>query len=63
MNTAFKRIILIIPLLLGSFFLFAQPGNYISLKQRTEILENKNKLTTDLDLFYDKDKLNIRKHS
>lgn len=62
MNTTFKRITLIIPFLLGSLFSIAQPGNYISLKQRTEILENKNKLTTDLDLFFDKDKQTITKY-
>lgn len=42
--------------------LFAQSGNYISLKQRTEILENNNKLTKELDIFYDNNKYTITKY-
>ncbi len=42
--------------------LFAQPGNYISLRQRTEILENKNKQTSEVELFLDNDRQTITKY-
>ena len=56
MNTAFKKIFILLIILGFGTLLHAQPGSYISLKQRTEILENKNKLTNDVDLFYDANK-------
>jgi hypothetical protein len=62
MNITSKQIFLIFQILAFSTTLFAQSGNYISLKQRIEILENKNKLTRELDLFYDNDKQIITKH-
>ncbi len=40
----------------------AQQGNYISLKQHTEILENKKKISSDVDLFLDNNKQIITKY-
>jgi len=62
MNIVHQQIILILQFLVFGTSLFAQSGNYISLKQQTEILENKNKLTSEIDLFYDNDKQIITKY-
>lgn len=62
MNTAFKQIFLFIQILACSNSVIAQSGSYISLKQRTEILENRNKLTSEIDLFFDNDKETITKY-
>ncbi len=43
-------------------YLHAQSGGYISLKQQTEILENRNKLTTEVDLFLDNNRLILTKY-
>jgi hypothetical protein len=40
----------------------AQQGSYISLKQRTEILENQKKMANEVDLFFDNKKLVITKY-
>lgn len=57
-----KQILILILSLLFFSPLLAQPGNYISLKQRTEILENKNKQSTEIDLFFDNDRQTITKY-
>ncbi len=62
MNISHKKIVLIILILVIHTALSAQSGNFISLKQRIEILENKNKLTENLDLYFDKEKLIITRH-
>ncbi len=62
MKTSFKEIFLLFQIVVLSITLHAQPGSYISLKQRTEILENKNKLTTNVDLFFDNDRQIITKY-
>jgi hypothetical protein len=62
MNGAVKKILLILPALLAGHLLFAQSGNFVSLKQKTEILENKKKLTTEVDLFLDNNKKVITKY-
>ena len=45
-----------------SIALYAQQGSYISLKQRTEILENNKKIGNEVDLFFDNNKLILTKH-
>lgn len=63
MNNAARIKIFLCFLILGWCpALLAQSGNYISLKQKTEILENKNKLSSEIDLFYDNDKQIITKY-
>ena len=62
MNTVLKQFFLFCQILVCNISLYAQSGNYISLTQRTEILENKNKQTTVIDLFFDKDKQTITKY-
>lgn len=49
-------------ILVCSTSLTAQSKSYISLKQHTDILENKNKLTNEIDLFFDNDKLTMTKY-
>lgn len=61
MNSLFFKVIQIVCFLTLSNSLIAQPGNYISVRQHTEILENKKKLTTDIDLFFDRNKQVITK--
>lgn len=62
MNSTIKKFLIFFQILIYSTLLFAQSGNYISLKQRTDILEKKNKLTTNIDLFFDNDKLTLTKY-
>lgn len=57
-----KHIFLILPVILLSVSVGAQPGNYISVKQHTEILENRNKLGTDVDWFLDNGKQMLTKY-
>jgi hypothetical protein len=40
----------------------AQQGNYISLRQRTEILENQKKISNEIDLYFDKNKQILTKY-
>jgi hypothetical protein len=55
-------------IVLGIVFLFAfnagiaQTGSYISLTQHTEVLENKKKITNDVDLYFDNSKLILTKY-
>ncbi len=62
MNFLLHRIIQLLGLLMVYTSLNAQSGSYISLKQQTEILENKKKVTNELDLFFDKNKQTITKY-
>ncbi len=63
MDTVLKQIFLSIVILTSSSNLLqAQSGNYISVNQRTEILENRNKITNEIDLFLDNDKQTITKY-
>lgn len=48
-------------LLLLSVSSNAQQGSYISLKQKSEILENKKKISNEVDLFFDNNKKTITK--
>ena len=58
-----QKIFLLSLIVFGSCnFLLAQSGRFISLKQKTEILENKNKLTSDIDIFFNNDKLILTKY-
>lgn len=53
-------------LLLGFAFLpvlvVAQPGTYISLKQKTDVIENSKKMTNEIDLYFDNNKKIITKN-
>lgn len=40
----------------------AQQGNYIALKQRTEILESGKKMSNEVDLYFDKNRQMLTKH-
>ena len=62
MNQSLQGIYLFLGLLLINFSLYAQQGSYISLKQKTEILENKKKISNEVDLFYDINKQIITKY-
>ncbi len=57
-----KQIFLLFQILAWCTSLLAQSGSFISLKQHSEILENKNKLTSEIDLFFDNDKQTITKY-
>ena len=62
MNTILQYAFLFFQILVCSTSLTAQSKSYISLKQHTDILENKNKLTNEIDLFFDNDKLTMTKY-
>lgn len=62
MNTMLQYAFLFFQILVCSTSLTAQSKSYISLKQHTDILENKNKLTNEIDLFFDNDKLTMTKY-
>ena len=62
MNELFQRINIFLGFLLLSVSLNAQQGNYISLKQHTEVLENKKKITNEVDLFFDNSKQIVTKY-
>ena len=62
MNVSFQRIYILLGFLLLDISLNAQNGSYISLKQHTEILENKKKITNEVDLFFDNNKQIITKY-
>lgn len=62
MKILFKQIFLLFQFLTFSVSLLAQSGSFISLKQHTEILENKNKVTSEIDLFFNNDKQTITKY-
>jgi hypothetical protein len=55
------KIIVLLALLIVTLSLRAQQGNYIALKQHSEILENKKKISNMVDLYFDKSKLTITK--
>jgi hypothetical protein len=57
-----KYLTILLYLLTYSLSSFSQPGNFISLKQRTEILENKKKISNEVDLFFDKNKQVLTKY-
>jgi len=62
MNFSFQGIAVFFGLWLLNVSLFAQTANYISLKQHSEILENKKKIANDVDLFFDNNKKTITKY-
>ncbi len=62
MNLSFLKIYLSFGFLLLNSSLFAQTGNYISLKQHTEVLENMKKIINEVDLFFDNNKQTITKY-
>lgn len=62
MNKSFQIISIFFGFLLQSVSLNAQQGSYVSLNQRTEILENSKKIATEVDLFFDNNKQIITKY-
>lgn len=62
MNVSYTGIHLFFCFLLLSVSLSAQQGNYISLRQQTEILENQKKISNELELFFDNNKQIITKY-
>lgn len=62
MKLSFQGIYLLFCFLLPGVSSNAQSGTYISLKQHTEILENKKKTVNEVDLFFDKGKQVITKY-
>ena len=62
MKQIFQGIFLFLGFLFINVTLHAQQGGYISLKQQTEILENKKKISNEVDLFYDNNKQIITKY-
>jgi hypothetical protein len=62
MNFSFQGIAVFFGFLLLNVSSFAQTANYISLKQRSEILENKKKIANDVDLYFDNNKKTITKY-
>ena len=61
MNVSFQGIYVFLCFLLLSVSSNAQQGSYISLKQKSEILENKKKISNEVDLFFDNNKKTITK--
>jgi hypothetical protein len=55
-------LIVVFVFLVLSVSAMAQQGNYISLKQQTEILENKKKISNVVDLYFDKNKQMLTKY-
>jgi len=62
MNVLFRGILVLSGFLLLGVSSNAQSGGYISLKQRTEVLENKKKIANEVDLFFDNNKQIITKY-
>lgn len=62
MKLVSKQILLLLPILLLCFSSYAQADRFISVKQKTEVVANKNKLTTEIDLFLDNNKKIITKY-
>jgi hypothetical protein len=62
MKRSLQRIYLLSGFLFLSVFSNAQPENYISLKQKTDIIENRKKISSEVDLFFDKNKNIIIKY-
>ena len=57
-----QRTVILLVLCVFSISLKAQTGNYISLRQKTEILENHKKVSQKVDLYFDKEKQVITKY-
>lgn len=62
MRKMFFRISTILLFLFLTVTLNAQQGYYISLKQKTEILENSKKISNEVDLFFDRNKQILTKY-
>ena len=62
MKSEFKQILLLLPIIFIYLPSYAQSDSYISIKQKTDVLVNKNKLTTEIDLFIDNNKKIITKY-
>ena len=62
MKLIFQGFCLILVYSLLPFSLIAQPGTYISLKQKSDIIENNKKIANEVDLYYDNNKKVITKN-
>lgn len=57
-----QKIVILLVVCVSGVSLKAQTGNYISLKQKTEVLENHKKATKEVDLYFDKEKQVVTKY-
>jgi hypothetical protein len=62
MKVLFQRIFLLWISSLIQFPLNAQPGTYISLKQKTDVTENSKKISNEVDIYFDNNKKIITKY-
>lgn len=62
MKISINIVVLFLLILFYSTRLFAQPGNYISFTQKSDILENHKKMSSEIDVYFDNDKRIITKH-
>ena len=60
--TVIQKIVILLIACVFSVSVKAQKGNYISLKQKTEVLDNRKKATKKVDLYFDKEKQVITKY-
>ncbi|HKM94918.1 MAG TPA: hypothetical protein VJY41_14810 [Prolixibacteraceae bacterium] len=59
MNKIFQIVIIVLLIVTSSFQ--SLKGQYISLKQKTELVEHGKKISSSMDLFFDKSKLTVAK--
>ena len=57
-----KRINILFLLIVIALPAYVQDGNYISLKQKTELLEKNKKITSSLELYFDKSRTTLTKY-
>jgi hypothetical protein len=62
MKLFFQEFYLLLGFTLLPVSLVAQPGTYISLKQKTDVIENSKKITNEVDLYFDNNKKVITKN-
>lgn len=62
MKILLQRIFLLWLSSLLQFPLIAQPGSYISLKQKTDVTENNKKISNEVDIYFDNNKKIITKY-
>lgn len=62
MKTLLRPTFHILFLLIFCYSAFPQSGKYISLRQHSEVLENRKKLSNDVDLFFDNSRLTLTKY-
>jgi hypothetical protein len=62
MNTLFNKLLFLSLIIFSSLVMQAQTGSYISFTQKTEVLENKKKATSEVEVYFDNSKRTITKH-